>query len=80
MIVIEFCMLDGAVYVTLHAPDDKLHEDELNVPPMFPSLQVTAPVGIFCEFDVSVIVAVTVTCPPEDMVDGDDVTETDGVF
>lgn len=54
-------MLDGAVYVMLHTPDDKLQEDELNVPPIFPSLQVTVPVGIFCEFDVSVIVAVIVT-------------------
>ena len=72
-------MLDGAVYVTLHTPDDKLQEDELNIPPMFPSLHVIVPVGIFCEFDVSVIVAVTVTCPPEDMVDGDDVTKTDDV-
>jgi hypothetical protein len=75
--VIEFCTLDDAVYVALHVPDDKLQEDELNVPPTFPSLQVIVPVGVFCEFVVSVTVAVTVTCPPDDTVDADDVIKTD---
>ena len=72
-------MLDGAVYVVLHTPDDKLQEDEPNVPPVLPSLQDIVPVGIFCEFVVSVTVAVIVTCIPEDMVDVDDVTSTDDV-
>jgi hypothetical protein len=65
------------VYVTLHVPDDKLQENELKVPPTFPSLQVIAPVGTFWEFMGSVIVAVTVTCPPEEMADADDIIETD---
>lgn len=72
-------MLDGAVYVILHTPDDKLQEGELSIPPMLPSLQVMIPVGMFCEFVVSVTVAVIVACPPDDMVDEDDVTKTDEV-
>ena len=75
--VIEFCTLDDAVYVALHVLEDRLQEDELNVPPTFPSLQVIVPVGVFCEFVVSVTVAVTVTCPPDDTVDADDVIKTD---
>ena len=54
-------MLDDAVYVTLHTPDCKLQEDELNIPPVLPSAQVMVPVGIFCDIDVSVTVAVIVT-------------------
>lgn len=79
VMVIEPCMLDDAVYVTLHTPDCKLQEDELNIPPVLPSSQVMVPVGIFCDTDVSVTVAVIVTCPPDDVVGEDDVTKTDEV-
>ena len=54
-------MLDEAVYVMLHTPDCKLQEDELNIPPVLPSSHVIVPVGMFCDTDVSVTVAVIVT-------------------
>jgi len=75
--VIGFCTVDDAVYVMLHVPDDKLQEDEPNMPPALPSLHVIVPVGTFCEFNVSATVAVIVTCPPDDMVDCGDVITTD---
>ncbi len=53
---------DG-VYVSWHAPDDKIQEEELKVPPAFPSLQDTLPVGTACESVVSAMVAVSVTLP-----------------
>lgn len=71
--------LVAGVYDVVQVPDVSVQEDLPNTPPVLPSLQVTTPVGIFCEFDVSVTVAVTVTCPPDDMVDEDDVTKTDEV-
>jgi len=49
------------VYVTLHVLDDKVQEDELNVPPAFPAFQVTVPVGVVGELEVSVTVAVRIT-------------------
>ncbi len=67
----------AGVYDVVHVPDVSVQEDVPNTPPILPSLQVTAPVGIFCEFDVSITVAVNVSVLP-DMYDagfGDTVTD-----
>jgi len=61
----------------VHEPDIRVQEDGVNVPPPIPSLHDMELVGVFCEFIESVTFAVTVTCPPEDIVDVDDVTMTD---
>jgi len=79
MIITLLGELADGVYDVVHVPADKVQEDELNVPPTFPSPQAIVPVGIFCEFVVSITVAVTVTCPPEDIVDVVDVTKIDAV-
>ena len=42
-----------AVYDVAQLPDDKVHELGLNDPPEPPSFQVTAPVGVVGELDVS---------------------------
>ncbi len=77
MIVTVLGELVDGIYVVLHVPDDKLQEDELNVPPTFPSLQVIVPVGVFCEFVVSVTVAVNVSVSPGEYADGFGDTVTD---
>jgi hypothetical protein len=74
-----FETLEDAVYMTLHVPDAKVQEDELNVPPTLPSFQVIVPVGVFCVFVGSVTVAVTVIWAPEEIVVVDDTTVTDAV-
>ena len=77
MIVIEFGELDDGVYVVVHVPDDKVHADELNVPPAFPSLHDTIPLGDVGELDVSVTVVVNVTAVPgtKDAEFGDTLTD-----
>ena len=49
-------------------PDDSVHEDGLNVPPVFPSLHDTVPVVIVVEFEVSITVTVNLPELPEDIV------------
>ena len=65
------------VYVTLQVADDKLQEDELNVPPADPALQVIVPVGVVGEFEVSFTVAVSITEPPAVILFGLPVTVRD---
>src|SRR5574340_197435 len=45
--VTEFDAFVDGVYVTAQLPDESIQEDGLNVPPRFPSLHVTVPVGMF---------------------------------
>ena len=60
----EFGAPEDGVYDVVHMPDDKVHVDELNEPPAFPSLQDTVPLGVVGEFDVSVTVEVNVIAFP----------------
>ena len=71
-------LVDG-VYDAVQVPDANVQDDELNVPPTFPSPQVIVPVGIFCEFTVSVTVAVNVSIFPAayDAGFGDTVTDVE---
>ena len=59
VIVMEFVELEDGVYDVLHVFADKVHTDELNEPPAFPSLHDTIPVGIGDESDVD---TATVNC------------------
>jgi hypothetical protein len=60
----EFVEPEDGVYDVVHVFVDKVHVDELNDPPAFPSPQDTVPVGVVGEFDVSVTVTVNVTAVP----------------
>ncbi len=60
----EFGALEGGVYDVVQMPDDNVHADELNEPPVFPSLHDTIPLGVVGEFDVSVTVEVNVIAFP----------------
>ena len=53
------------MYDVVHVPDSNVQEDVPNTPPTLPSLQVTSPVGVFCEFDVSATVTVNVSVSPD---------------
>lgn len=55
----------AGVYDVVHVPDVSVQEDVPNTPPTLPSLHVTNPVGVFCEFDVSVTVTVNVSVLPD---------------
>ena len=69
--VIAFGGFTAGVYVTVHEPDeDNEHEDELNEPPPFPSLQDTDLVGVVGEGELSVTVALNITDPPSVTVAG----------
>ena len=57
--------LVAGVYDVVHVPDVSVQEDVPNTPPTFPSLHVTTPVGVFCEFDVSATVTVNVNVSPD---------------
>lgn len=57
-------LVDG-VYDVVQVPDASVQEGVPKTPPVFPSLHVTDPVGVFCEFVVSVIVAVNVNVLPD---------------
>ena len=57
--------LISGVYEVVHVPDDNVQEGVPNTPPTLPSLQVTNPVGVFCEFDVSATVTVNVSVSPD---------------
>ena len=57
-----FGELEGGSYDTLQLPDESVHEDGLNVPPMLPSFQETLPVRVVGELEVSVTVAVNFSC------------------
>ena len=65
------------MYDVVQTPDVSGHDAVSNTPPALPSLQVTVPVGIFCEFDVSVTVAVNDSVCPDayDAGFGDTVTD-----
>lgn len=53
-----------AVYETVQLPDERVHEEILNVPPALLSLSATIPDGIDGELDVSVTDIESVTEPP----------------
>ena len=57
--------LVAGVYDVVHVPDVSVQEDVPNNPPTLPSLHVTNPVGVFCEFDVSATVTVNVSVLPD---------------
>lgn len=65
MIVTLAGELVAGVYDVVQVPDVSVQDDVPNTPPVLPSLQVTTPVGMFCEFDVSVTVAVNVSALPD---------------
>ena len=44
--------------------DESVQDDELNIPPAFPSLHDIIPVGVVGELEVSVTVTVNVACDP----------------
>jgi len=52
------------VYTVVQLPDDIVQEDGLNVPPLFPSLHDTVPVGVVGVVELSATVEVNVTCDP----------------
>lgn len=54
------------VYVTVQILDESVHEDGLNVPPVFPSLHDTVPVGMVGRLEVSATDTVKVTDLPEE--------------
>ena len=56
--------LDAGVYDTLQPPDDRIHVAELNVPPAPLSFNVTFPVGVVGEDEVSVTVTVKLVAVP----------------
>ena len=64
VIVIEFGAPEDGVYDVVHMPDDRVHVDELNEPPEFPSLQDTVPLGVVGELDPSDTVEVNVIAFP----------------
>ena len=57
-----------AVYDVVQLPDDKVHGDELNVPPEPPSFHVTVPVGVVGELYVSFTLTTNVTEPVDSVV------------
>jgi hypothetical protein len=65
------------VYDVVHVLDASVQEEELNVPPVFPSPQVIVPVGVVGELDVSVTVTVNVSAVPATYDAGFGVTVTD---
>ena len=52
------------VYDTVQTLDESVQVVGLNVPPTFPSLHDTVPMGMVWELDVSAIATVSVTCDP----------------
>ena len=55
--------LGGTVYLVVQLPvTSSVQVDELNEPPTPPSLNVTFPTGVVGELDLSVTVALNVTC------------------
>ena len=78
MIVTSLGELVDGVYDVVQTPDASGQDTISKTPPTLPSLQVTVPVGMFCEFDVSVTVAVNVSVCPDtyDAGFGDTATDT----
>jgi hypothetical protein len=54
---------EAAVYETVQLPDERLHEEMLNVPPALLSLSATIPDGTVGGLEVSVTSIVSVTVP-----------------
>jgi hypothetical protein len=61
----RFGALADGVYDVVHVLDDKIHGDELKVPPVFPSFQVTFPVGVVGELELSITVTVNGIAIPD---------------
>jgi hypothetical protein len=76
----EFGALVDGVYDVVHVPDTSIHGDELKIPPVFPSFQVTLPVGVVGELELSITVTVNVSAVPTTYDAGFGVTLTDVVW